>query len=308
MPVDPAIAPLLAAASAAPRATDIEAIRDGLRRTAALVGPNPPIPMHSVTDRTVPGRAGEIPVRVYRPADGPAPTVVFFHGGGWSAGDLESHDFFVRKLAAETGYVFAAVHYRLVPEDPFPAGLDDSTDAAVYASEHAEEFGGIPGRLALAGDSAGGNLAAVVARRLRDHGTPVAAQLLMWPVLDPVGDYPSRAENSDGYMLTAEEVAELAKAYVGGNLGLLASPDVAPARASDLSGLAPAVIGAAEYDPLRDEAIDYGQALKKAGVDAFATVHDGMIHTYGAMFNISPAANSALLELLRQFRQRVDAA
>lgn len=308
MPVDPAIAPLLAAASAAPAETDIEAIRAGLRRIAALVGPNPPIPMHSVTDRTVPGRAGEIPVRVYRPADGPAPTVVFFHGGGWAAGDLDSHDFFVRKLAAETGYVFAAVHYRLVPEHPFPAGLADSTDAALYISEHTGELGGIPGKIALAGDSAGGNLAAVVARRLRDHGTPVAAQLLMWPVLDPAGDYPSRAENSHGYMLTTEEVARQAAAYVSGDLGLLVSPDVAPVRATDLSRLAPAVIGAAEYDPLRDEATDYGQALKKAGADVFTTVHDEMIHTYGAMFNISPAANNALLELLRQFSHRVDGA
>jgi acetyl esterase len=130
----------------------------------------------------------------------------------------------------------------------------------------------------------------------------------MWPVLDPAGDYPSRAANGHGYLLTAEDVAEHAAAYTGGSAELLASPDVAPARAADLSGLAPAVIGAAEYDLLRDEAIAYGQALEKAGVDTFATVHAGMIHTYGAMFNISAPVNDALLELLREFKKRADAA
>jgi acetyl esterase len=312
VPVDPSIAPILHLLNSAPptdyRTAEPEVVRAGLRQTAQLAAPQPPIQLHSVTDGAVPGPAGDIPIRVYRATDTPAPTVVFFHGGSWLAGDLDSHDFLVRKLAKETGFVHVAVHYRRPPEDAFPAAVEDSTAAAAWVTTHLDRFGAVPGKVAVAGDSAGANLAAVIARRLRDQGHALAGQLLLYPVIDPAGDYPSRSENADGYLLTDRVVTAIAEVYAGGDLSQLTSPDLAPIRSDDLTNLAPAVIGVAEYDPLRDEGLAYAQALAHAGVDVFAKTYAGMIHTFAAMYNISASANAALLELLDQFSIRVTAA
>jgi acetyl esterase/lipase len=312
VPVDPSIAPILQMMNSAPqtdyRAADPELVRTGLRQAAAMAAPRPPIELRSVTDSAVPGPAGDIPVRVYRPTGLPAPAVVYFHGGSWLAGDLDSHDFLLRKLARETGFTYVAVHYRRPPEDVFPAAVDDSTAAALRVAGHPGQFGAVPGRIAVAGDSAGANLAAVVARRLRDQGHELAAQLLLYPVIDPAGDYPSRSQNAEGYLLTSSDVTAITEVYLGGDTSLLASPDLAPIRAGDLSNLAPAVIGVAQYDPLRDEGLAYADALRAAGVDVFARSYQGMIHTFAAMYNISPAADAALKDILAEFSARVTAA
>jgi acetyl esterase len=281
--------------------------RAGIHRLAAIVAPKPPIEVYSVDDSTIPGPAGDIPVRTYRATDEPTATVVFFHGGGWMTGDLDSHDFFVRKLAKETGLAFVAVDYRLAPEHPFPAALNDCMRAATWVDDHAEDYGGIAGRTAVAGDSAGGNLATVVARKFRDTNRHLSAQLLLYPVIDSAGDYPSRHQYRDGYLVTVTDIAVSAQVYLGDNPSLVTTEDVAPIRAADLSGLAPAVIGVAHADPLRDEGLHYAQALAAAGVDVFARDYAGLIHTFGAMFAISTAANQALTELLGQFALRVTA-
>jgi acetyl esterase len=281
--------------------------RAGIHRLAAIVAPDPPIEVYSVVDSTIPGPADDVPVRTYRATSQPTATVVFFHGGGWMTGDLDSHDFFVRKLVQETGLVFVAVEYRLAPENPFPAGLDDCMAATTWVDDHPEDYGGIKGRVAVAGDSAGGNLAAVVARKFRDGKRHLSAQLLLYPVIDSAGDYPSRHEYSEGYLVTVKDIAVSAQVYLGDHPALVTTQDVAPIRATDLGGLAPAVIGVAHADPLRDEGLAYARALAAAGVDVFACDYEGMIHTFAAMFAISDGADRALTELLGQFSKKIAA-
>jgi acetyl esterase len=281
--------------------------RAGIHRLAAIVAPRPPVEVYSVVDSTIPGPAGDIPVRTYRATSQRTATVVFFHGGGWMTGDLDSHDFFVRKLVQQTGFVFVAVDYRLAPENPFPAGLDDCTAAATWVHDHADDYGGTRAQVAVAGDSAGGNLAAVVARKFRDDNRRLSAQLLLYPVIDSAGDYASRHEYSEGHLVTVNDIAVSAQVYLGDNPTLVTTQDVAPIRASDLGGLAPAVIGVAHADPLRDEGLAYAQALAAAGVDVFACDYEGMIHTFAAMFAISVEANRALTELLDQFSKKLTA-
>jgi acetyl esterase len=250
--------------------------------------------MYSVEDATIPGPVTGIPIRTYRPIADPAPTGVYFHGGGWMTGSIASHDFLVRKLAWESGVVFVSVDYRLAPEHPFPAGLDDCLAATGWVADHIHDYG----------DSSGGNLAAVVARRFRDQGRHLDAQLLLYPVIDSGGDYPSRHENGSGYLLTLDDIVTSAKNYLGNRPELLRSADVAPIRAADLSGLAPAVIGVAHHDPLRDEGLAYAHKLAAAGVDVFAKDYPGMIHTFASLYAISAGANQALKELLTEFSRR----
>jgi acetyl esterase len=159
----------------------------------------------------------------------------------------------------------------------------------------------------VAGDSAGGNLAAVVARRFRDSNRHLSAQLLLYPVIDSAGDYPSRHEYSEGYLVTAQDIAVSAQVYLGDNPALVTTQDVAPIRATTLGGLAPAVIGVAHADPLRDEGLAYAQALAGAGVDVFAGDYEGMIHAFAAMFAISDEADRAPMELLGQFSKKLAA-
>ncbi|MEV7523588.1 alpha/beta hydrolase [Streptomyces sp. NPDC091371] len=194
-------------------------------------------------DAAVPGPAGHIPVRVYRPpTQGPVPTVVFFHGGGWLTGDLDSHDDVARRLCRDVEAVVVAVDYRLSPEHPFPAGYDDCLAAARHVADHIEDCGARPDRLALAGDSAGANLAAVVALDFRDERRPLAAQLLVYPATDFDGDYPSRTQNTTGYVLSHQDILDLQHLYAGDDPAVRSSARVSPLRADSHAGLAPAVI------------------------------------------------------------------
>jgi acetyl esterase len=221
-------------------------------------------------DRSVPGPAGEIPVRLYVPPEAgePSPLLVFFHGGGWAIGSLNSHDGVCRHLADEAGVRVLAVDYRLAPEHPFPAAFEDALAAYAFVAEHPEQFGADPARIAVGGDSAGGNLAAAVANEARSAAFQAPAfQLLIYPVVDQGMRQDSYRLFSKGYFLTLEEMNDFTDAYVPDHADR-DDPRVAPLRANDLSGTAPAHVVTALADPLRDEGVEYFEKLRAAGVPA----------------------------------------
>ncbi|MEA2820556.1 MAG: acetyl esterase [Bradyrhizobium sp.] len=304
-PLDPVVAqiiPLLPLRD--PTTMTPQSARDALRALAASRAAVPPPPVASAIDIEVKGAAGKLAARVYRVSDKQSPTVVFFHGGGWVAGDLDTHDRQARLLAIETGAVVVSVDYRRPPETRFPGAFEDGFAAVRDVIARIVEFGGDSTRVGVAGDSAGGNLAATVAIACRDAGFELAAQLLVYPVTDVTGTYadasenarfPSRAENAEGYFLSRAVMAWFAAHY-------LDDPShgtdwrVSPLRAKSLAGLAPAVICTAWFDPLRDEGKAYADALKAAGVAT--KYHDGLglIHGY---FGLGEASQTARLEAQR---------
>jgi acetyl esterase len=267
---------------------------------AALNGP--PAPVAAVADRRVPGPAGELPVRVYTPEGSPPfPIVVFFHGGGWVVGTLDTYDPLCRALAAATPAVVVSVDYRLAPEHRWPAAVEDAYAATEWASRNAAALGGVQHRLAVAGDSAGGNLAAVVALGARDRGGPaIGFQLLVYPVLDAAGDTASWREYADGYHLTADGMRWYWDHYLGGAGG--AAPDASPLRAAFVGGLPPALVIGAEYDILRDEGEAYAARLAEAGVDASASRHAGVVHGFVRWRAVTGAAEDALQEAAAALR------
>jgi acetyl esterase/lipase len=251
-------------------------------------------PVAAIDNATVPGPGGDIPVRIYRPdGSGPVPTVVFFHGGGWVIGDLDTHDEPARRICRDVGAVVVNVDYRMAPETPFPAPFDDCVAATRYVAEHIGDFGGDPARLAVAGDSAGGNLAAAVAVDCRDRGLPLAAQLLIYPACDLAREYPSYEENAEGYFLTRADTREAIAAYTEGT-GDRTDPRISPLYTPDLAGLAPAVIAVAEHDPIRDDGVAYAEALERAGTPVVLRRSDGLIHGFIGFTAASPAADAAM--------------
>jgi acetyl esterase len=236
-----------------------------------------------VRDIVVPGPAGALPVRLYHPSpEHRRPLVVYFHGGGWVVGDLEVVDKPCRSLAATSGCVVASVNYRLSPETKFPGPPEDCYAATTWLAEHAAALGAAPGRLAVAGDSAGGNLAAVVALMARDRAGPaIGFQLLIYPVTAPARDTPfaSYRENAENYLLTRGSMEWFWDHYLSvpedGR-----RPYAAPLHAPDLSGLPPAMVVTAEFDPLRDEGLAYAKRLEEAGVPVARSHHLGMIHGF----------------------------
>ena len=259
-------------------------MREGMKAGTIM---REPTPVGKVEDRTIPGPDGnEVPVRIYWPegtgvsaGEGLA-GVVFFHGGGWALGDIDTHDGQVRDLAVKSGAVFVSVDYRLAPEDPFPAGAEDCYAATVWVAEHASELGVDASRLAVAGDSAGGNLAAVVSQMARDRSGPeLRFQALVYPCCDmEPSRWPSMKENENGPFLTKEMMEWFYNHYLGDQDRLV--PYISPIRADDLSGLPAALIITAEYDPLRDEGEAYGKRLQEAGVEAEIVRVDGMFHGF----------------------------
>jgi acetyl esterase len=258
------------------------------------------VPVASTEDRTVPGADGDLKARVYRPeGDGPFPTVVFFHGGGWVIGDLDTHDNMARHICRGSEAVVVAVDYRLAPEHPFPAAAHDAVAAARWVAQHLDELGG-DDRMALAGDSAGGNLSAVVAQTLHADGVPLAGQFLIYPAVDAEGEYPSRLENAKGYFLE-QPTMDWFYGHYAGAWDDAKDVRLSPLHGADLSGLPPAVIVTAEFDPLRDEGEAYGKALEAAGVRADVTRYDGLIHGFFDMGTVSPAAQAAIDESCARF-------
>jgi acetyl esterase len=304
-PLDPVVAriiPLLPLRD--PATMTPQSARDALRALAASRAAVPPPPVASAIDIEVQGAAGKLAARVYRVSDKQSPTVVFFHGGGWVAGDLETHDRQARLLAIETGAVVVSVDYRRPPETRFPGAFEDGFAALRDVIARIVEFGGDSTRVGVAGDSAGGNLAAAVAIACRDAGFELAAQFLVYPVTDVVGSYadatenaryPSRAENAEGYFLSRAVMQWFAGHYLD-DASHGTDWRVSPLRAKTLAGLAPAVVCTAWFDPLRDEGKAYADALKAAGVET--KYHDGLglIHGY---FGLGEASQTARLEAQR---------
>jgi acetyl esterase len=237
-------------------------------------------------------------VRVYRNTQDQSPTAVFFHGGGWVAGDLETHDRQARLLANETGAVVVSVDYRRPPETRFPGAFDDAFAATKDVVKRIDEFGGDIRRVGVAGDSAGGNLAAAVAIACRDEGIALAGQLLVYPVIDAAGNYadpqenaryPSRSENAEGYFLSRAVMEWFAGHYLE-DTGQGTDWRASPLRAKNLSGVAPAIVATAWFDPLRDEGKAYADALKAACVATTYYDGPGLIHGYFGLGDASEAA------------------
>lgn len=243
-----------------------------------------PEPVAKVENRTIPGPAGEIPLRIYMPeGSGPFPVLVYFHGGGWVLGDLESHDGVCRVLANAARCVVASVDYRLAPEHKYPAAAEDCYAATQWVAANAASIGGDPERIAVGGDSAGGNLAAVVALMARDKGGPrLRHQLLVYPVTDFSFDTPSYGQNAQGYSLGKADMEWFWRQYLPDEAAGR-EPYASPLRATDLSHLPPALVITAEYDPLRDEGEHYAERLRQAGVPTDLRRYDGMIHGFFAM-------------------------
>jgi acetyl esterase len=307
MPLDPQVKVLLdqmAAMGGAPleQMTPEEA-RAMFGAVAAMAGP--PEEVAAVEDRAIPGPdANQIPVRIYTPAGGtaPRPVVVYFHGGGFVIGNIESHDATCRQLANLAEAVVVSVDYRLAPEHRAPAAAEDCYAATKWVADNAAALGVDPARLAVAGDSAGGNLAAVTALLARDRGGPaVKFQLLIYPVTDLTLSQPSIEENGEGYMLTAAGMRWFADHYLGAG-GDDKAAIVSPLHADDVSGLPPALVLTAEFDPLRDEGEAYAARLEEAGGRVTVKRYDGLIHGFFAMGMVLDAAKAAVPEVAEQLK------
>ena len=262
----------------------------------ALAGANGEIEQVArVEDRRVPGPHGDIPVRVYTPeGQAPFPLLVYFHGGGWVIGGIDTHDNLCRQLAKKAGAVVVSVDYRLAPEHPFPAAPDDCYAATRWVAENAAVLGCDPGRIAVGGDSAGGNLAAVVSLMARDRGGPTLVhQLLIYPVVDAPSDNLSYRDNARDYLLTAEMMDWFWSHYRGAGASDR-HPLACPLRAASLRGLPPALVFTAEFDPLRDEGEAYGARLREEGVAVRVERYDGMIHGFFGMTALLEQARHAV--------------
>ena len=249
-----------------------------------------------IEDRTLPGPAGPLPFRVYTPLaadDEPSGGVIFFHGGAWVLGDLDTHDCLCRILANESGCRLISVDYRLAPEHPFPAAVEDACAASAWIAAHAVELAIDPTCLAVAGNSAGGTLAAVVCQSAKGCDFKIALQVLLCPATDIAADNQSRREFADGYFLEGPLISWAGAHYLP--LGVdINDPRLSPLRAPSLSGLPPAHIHTAGFDILREEGKAYADALERAGVKVRHVCHEHMIHHFYAMGGAIPYARTAL--------------
>jgi acetyl esterase len=250
-------------------------------------------------------RAGSIPLRLYRPLAAratPLPALVYFHGGGWTIGDLDTHDVLCRQLCAASDCAVVSVDYRLAPEHPFPAAYDDGLAATRHVQTQAAAWGLDPARIAVGGDSAGGNLAAAVAIALRGAGAPLAFQLLIYPATDMRAVAPSHTTRGQGYMLTADSIAYYRGHYVP-DAALWTDPRVSPLLAPDLSGLPPALVLTAAYDPLCDEGRQYADALSLAGGRAQLVCFERQLHGFITMGRVLDEARTAVALCAAVLRQ-----
>ncbi|ETX00261.1 MAG: lipase [Candidatus Entotheonella factor] len=257
-----------------------------------------------VEDRLIPGPGTDIPVRIYTPAGpGPFPILAWFHGGGWVVGDLDSADGAARKLTVGANSVTISVDYRLAPETKFPGASDDCYTATAWAARHATELNGDASRLAVGGDSAGGNLAAAVSLMARDRqGPSIVFQLLIYPVTDCDFTTASYTNNAEGYLLSKASMEWYWDHYLS-HPSDASNPYAAPLQAKDLSGLPPALVVTAEYDPLCDEGEAYGARLKAAGIPTVCTRYDGMIHGFFGMWAALNQGQQAIDEASAALRQ-----
>ena len=302
------LAPDLLAVIRLAELTDTNSLTGGLapRRARALVRRNaaasagPPIPMAELVEFELPGEGAPLRARLYVPHGAPPPPrpmLVYYHGGGWMVGDLETHDGACRFLAAHSGVSVLATTYRLAPEHPYPAAPEDARGSFLWAVALAGELGADPARIAVGGDSAGGNLAAGVCIAMRDAGGPQPAmQLLLYPATEAIDPRPSRAHFAEGFILTQRDIDHCERAYLPDkSMGYEQLASVL--RAPDLSGLPPAYVVTAGFDPLRDEGEEYAARMRDAGVQVALRRHPRLIHTFANLTAVSRSARAAMLEV-----------
>jgi acetyl esterase len=304
---------LAAAGEARGRYDDVEERRTALINLADLVDPPGTVEIGGVRDHLMPvhdrlGSTGHITLRIYSPLGAPSrvlPGILFFHGGGWVAGSLETHDGLCRRLCNETGCRVIAVDYRLAPEHPFPFGMADAVSALAHVSGNPKFFGVDPARLGVAGDSAGGTLAAVLCRIARDAGGPaIAFQLLLCPILDVHGESAGRRELAEGYFLDSETLRRDLELYVPAGIEL-SDLRLSPLCAEEFSDLPPAFIHTGQFDPFSDEGEEYAQRLGGFGVSVHGRAHPGMIHYFYCMPRMIPYAQEAMRIIGSEIRYAV---
>jgi acetyl esterase len=311
MPVEPQTKALLDAMRASGASLDfgdLSASEARRRMEQTPIARGVPEPVAKVEDRLIPGPGGELAIRIYTPdAPGPLPVLVYFHGGGWVLGNLDNSDGQCRSLTNAIGCVTVSVDYRLAPEAKFPAAAEDCYAATLWVADHASALGCDPKRVAVGGTSAGANLAAVVPLMARDRRRPaIAYQVLVYPITDGGMDTRSYHENAEGYFLTAGAMAWFWKHYINDDRDR-SHPYAAPLNATDLSGLAPALVITAEYDPLRDEGEAYAEKLRTAGVPVTCTRYDGTIHSFVSMAPNLAVGQRAFEQIVRALRDALGA-
>jgi len=300
MPLDPQVIKVLKEAESLglPAYQDLSPA-DARQQMLDLAPPvDPSLSVKMVKDRSIPGPEGEIPLRLYYPAGNPPfAAFVYFHGGGWVIGDLNTHHGFCHALAKTSGCLVVAVDYRLAPEHRYPAAVEDAYAATNWVAQNADAIQADPNRLAVGGDSAGGHLAAVVAMMARDRRGPrIDLQILIYPITDCSFNTASYIENQEGYMLTRDLMKWFWNHFIEDE-NQANDPYVSPLRAENLRDLPPAMVLTAEYDPLRDEGEAYAKKLQEAGVNVTLSRYPGMIHGFIRMTAVLDKANEALDEV-----------
>jgi acetyl esterase len=285
-------------------------LRQQLRTMVTLMDvPAPPLPR--VEDITIPGPAGAIPARVYDPvgkAGATLPAVAYFHGGGWVQGDLESHHGLCARLALHAGVLVVAVDYRLAPEHKFPAAVEDSLAAYRFLRSRGREIGADPGRVGVAGDSAGGNLSAVVSQLAARSELPVpACQVLIYPAVDFFFETASHRDLEHGHVIPRDRILWYAEQYLRGQADRT-DPRAAPVRTTDLTGQPAALVITAGFDPLRDEGRVYADRLREAGVDVVHHEYPGQIHAFISLTKVIPQGMACTLEVADYLRRRLGSA
>jgi acetyl esterase len=276
------------------------------RQAAKASTPSRPIPMDRAENMAIPTGAGAMGARFYVPPNlpggTPPPLLVYYHGGGWVIGDLDTHDWVCRFLAAVAGVAVLSVDYRLAPEHPFPAAVEDAWDAFAWAIGNAGALGVDPARIAVGGDSAGGNMASAVALRARDEASPAPAmQLLIYPVTDSADDPRSRFLFADGFMLTKADMDLFEGHYLPPGTDAN-DPRVSVLKAPDLSGLPPAYVATAGFDPLRDEGEAYALRMREAGVSVALRRYPGLVHGFANHATVSRSSRAAMFQLAGALR------
>ncbi|QDU98335.1 alpha/beta hydrolase [Lignipirellula cremea] len=305
MPLDPRARQFLdsLAALGLPPLHEVSVAQARRQMDEASAGLGRPAPVAQVTDRDIEAIPNSIRLRIYQPEGQNLPVVIYYHGGGWVLGGLLTHDGYCRALAQAAQAVVISVDYHLAPEHPFPAAAEDAYAALRWAAEHCTSYGGHPGKLVVAGDSAGGNLAAVTPLMARDRNGPsLACQVLLYPITDCDLETPSYQEFATGYYLTRDSMRWFWDQYCP-RAEDRTHPYLSPMRAESLAGLPPALVITAEFDPLRDEGEAYAERLREAGVETTLSRYDGVLHGFTRQFRLFPQAAKALEETARFLKQ-----
>lgn len=284
----------------APPVSEVPGLRAEMEALAPALSGGPPASV-AREDGRIEGRQGPVAVRIYRPGGPGLPVLVYYHGGGWVLGSIQTHDGLCGQLAADARCIVVSVDYRMAPEHAFPAAVEDALDAFRWARDQARELGGDPARVAVGGDSAGGNLAAVVSQQCLARGEPGPfLQLLLYPATDLSRESPSYASYGEGFYLTRLRMEWFKDLYL--RVEERSDPRASPLLGRELAGLPPACVATAGFDPLRDEGRAYAEALEAAGVDVVYRNYDGVLHGFASMAGRIPAARDAYDDLVGRFR------